>query len=42
MRSLQWSETMKGRVAFDTDDYNEGWWNGTPCSFTLDPEDGCG
>ena len=36
MTSLQWSETMKGRVSFDTDDYNEGWWHGTPCSFALD------
>jgi predicted alpha/beta hydrolase len=36
MKALQWSESMSGRVSFDTDDYNEGWWHGTPCSFHLD------
>ena len=36
MSGLEWSETMTGRVSFDTADYNEGWWQGTPCSFHLD------
>jgi predicted alpha/beta hydrolase len=36
MTALRWSESMSGRVSFDTDDYNEGWWQGTPCSFHLD------
>jgi len=34
--ALTWSESMQGRVAFDTDDYNQGWWQGTPCSFHID------
>src|SRR5262249_61181825 len=34
--ALTWSESMEGRVAFDTDDYNQGWWLGTPCSFHID------
>jgi hypothetical protein len=34
--TLQWSETMRGRVSFDAVDYNEGWWQGTPCSFAID------
>jgi predicted alpha/beta hydrolase len=34
--ALTWSESMQGRVAFDTDDYNQGWWLGTPCSFHID------
>jgi hypothetical protein len=33
---LTWSESMRGRVSFDTDDYNQGWWLGTPCSFHID------
>lgn len=36
MSALQWSESMSGRVAFDTPDYNQGWWQGTPCAFHLD------
>jgi predicted alpha/beta hydrolase len=36
MTTLRWSESMSGRVSFDTTDYNEGWWQGTPCSFHLD------
>ena len=36
MSALQWSESMRGRVSFDTTDYNQGWWHGTPCSFHLD------
>ena len=35
-RSLRWSESMSGRVSFDTTDYNQGWWQGTPCAFHLD------
>ena len=31
MTALTWSESMRGRVSFDTDDYNQGWWQGTPC-----------
>ena len=27
---------MSGRVSFDTTDYNQGWWQGTPCAFHLD------
>jgi hypothetical protein len=27
---------MSGRVSFDTTDYNQGWWQGTPCAFQLD------
>jgi predicted alpha/beta hydrolase len=27
---------MRGRVSFDTTDYNQGWWEGTPCAFHLD------
>jgi hypothetical protein len=34
--ALTWSESMRGRVSFDTDDYNQGWWQGTPCSFHID------
>jgi hypothetical protein len=33
---LTWSESMRGRVSFDADDYNEGWWQGTPCGFDID------
>jgi predicted alpha/beta hydrolase len=33
---LRWSESMRGRVSFDTTDYNQGWWQGTPCAFHLD------
>jgi hypothetical protein len=36
MSTLQWSESMRGRVSFDAVDYNEGWWQGTPCSFHID------
>ena len=36
MSTLTWSETMKGRVSFDTDDYNQGWWQGKPCAFGID------
>ena len=36
MSALQWSESMSGRVSFDTADYNQGWWQGTPCAFHLD------
>jgi len=36
MSTLRWSESMRGRVSFDTADYNQGWWQGTPCSFHLD------
>jgi hypothetical protein len=36
MTALTWSESMRGRVSFDATDYNEGWWQGTPCSFALD------
>jgi hypothetical protein len=36
MTAMTWSESMRGRVAFDTDDYNQGWWQGTPCSFAID------
>ena len=36
MSALQWSESMSGRVSFDTTDFNQGWWQGTPCSFHLD------
>jgi predicted alpha/beta hydrolase len=38
MSALRWSESMRGRVSFDTTDYNRGWWEGTPCSFHLDLE----
>ena len=38
MSALRWSESMSGRVSFDTPDYNQGWWQGTPCSFQLDLE----
>ena len=34
--TLTWSESMRGRVSFDADDYNEGWWQGTPCRFDID------
>jgi cholesterol oxidase len=34
--TLEWSESMRGRVSFDAVDYNEGWWHGTPCSFAID------
>jgi hypothetical protein len=34
--ALTWSESMRGRVSFAASDYNEGWWQGTPCSFALD------
>jgi hypothetical protein len=34
--ALRWSESMRGRVSFDTDDYNQGWWQGTPCAFHID------
>ena len=36
MSALDWSESMSGRVSFDTTDYNQGWWQGTPCAFHLD------
>jgi hypothetical protein len=36
MSALRWSESMRGRVSFDTTDYNQGWWRGTPCAFHLD------
>ncbi|MGZ6705999.1 MAG: alpha/beta fold hydrolase [Solirubrobacteraceae bacterium] len=36
MSALRWSETMRGRVAFGADDYNQGWWSGSACSFSLD------
>ena len=36
MTPLTWSESMRGRVSFDTEDYNQGWWHGTPCSFHID------
>jgi hypothetical protein len=35
MSTLTWSESMHGRVSFDATDYNEGWWRGTPCSFSI-------
>jgi hypothetical protein len=38
MSTLTWSESMRGRVSFGADDYNEGWWQGTPCSFAIDVE----
>jgi hypothetical protein len=34
--ALTWSESMQGRVSFDADDYNQGWWQGTPCAFHID------
>ena len=34
MSALDWSESMSGRVSFDTTDYNQGWWQGTPCAST--------
>jgi hypothetical protein len=34
--ALTWSESMRGKVSFETDDYNQGWWQGTPCSFAID------
>ena len=40
MSTLTWSETMRGRVSFDTDDYNQGWWHGTPCAFGIDASQG--
>ena len=36
MRALTWSESMRGRVSFETDDYNQGWWHGTRCDFRID------
>jgi hypothetical protein len=33
---LTWSESMRGRVSFETDDPNQGWWHGTPCAFGID------
>jgi hypothetical protein len=27
---------MRGKVSFETDDYNQGWWLGTPCGFQID------
>ena len=36
MSALDWAESMSGRVSFDTTDYNQGWWQGTPCAFHLD------
>jgi hypothetical protein len=35
MNALTWSESMHGKVSFETDDYNQGWWQGTPCSFAI-------
>jgi cholesterol oxidase len=35
MSALTWSESMRGKVSFETDDYNQGWWQGTPCSFAI-------
>jgi alpha/beta hydrolase fold len=34
--TLAWGETMRGRVALGAEDYNQGWWQGTPCSFRID------
>jgi hypothetical protein len=34
--ALTWSESMRGKVSFETDDYNQGWWLGTPCAFAID------
>jgi hypothetical protein len=34
--TLTWSESMRGRVSFADDDYNQGWWQGTPCSFHIE------
>jgi hypothetical protein len=34
--ALTWSESMRGKVSFDTEDYNQGWWQGTACSFAID------
>jgi len=36
LSALDWAESMSGRVSFDTTDYNQGWWQGTPCAFHLD------
>jgi hypothetical protein len=36
MTALTWSESMRGRVSFDADDYNQGWWQGTACGFSID------
>jgi len=36
LSALDWSESMSGRVSFDTTDYNQGWWQGTHCAFHLD------
>jgi hypothetical protein len=36
MSTLTWSESMQGRVSFDATDYNEGWWQGTPCAFHIE------
>jgi len=30
LSALDWAESMSGRVSFDTTDYNQGWWQGTP------------
>jgi hypothetical protein len=35
VRALTWGESMKGRVAFGAQGYNQGWWQGTPCSFRI-------
>jgi hypothetical protein len=34
--ALTWSESMQGRISFEEDDFNEAWWRGTPCGFSID------